>query len=100
LFQSILEASAHAADKTGQRELAYEAALCLDEALKFYDSDEELPSEDAFFSEAGRRRYREHPQHFARSKWRERRLKLPDAAAKTQPPTGRSQRCWWRFWRR
>jgi hypothetical protein len=99
LFHAIVEASQREADKRVARELAYEAALCLDEAMKFYDDDNELPKEDAFFSETSRRRFRDNPQHFARAKWRERRLKLPDAATRTTPAGLRMPRRWWQFWR-
>jgi len=100
LFQTILAESQRQEDKQAARQLAYEAAQCLDEALKFYDADNELPIEDAFFSEASRRRFHDHPQRFSRSTWRQRRLMLPDtkvaarlAGAKPRPP-------WWQFWRR
>lgn len=96
LFRSILEASEKAADKATARAMAWEAAQCLDEALKFYDADNEMPRADAFFSDASRQRYREHPQHFARSKWMERRLKLPNATVRT---TAAPHRKWWQFWK-
>lgn len=96
LFRSILEASEKTADKATARSLAWEAAQCLDEALKFFDADNEMPQADAFFSEASRQRYREHPQHFARSKWMERRLKLPNAAVRTASAPYRK---WWQFWK-
>ncbi|HVP11896.1 MAG TPA: hypothetical protein VMV94_12010 [Phycisphaerae bacterium] len=100
LFQAIIEASQRETDKQAARELAYEAALCLDEAMKFYDGDNELPAEDAFFNETSRRRFRDNPQQFARSKWRERRLKLPDATTRTIPAgPRRPRRRWWQFWR-
>ena len=77
LFRTILNASQQAADKSMMRQLAQEAAGCLDEAMKFYRDDEELPPPDAFFTPASRRRFESRPQYFARSEWRERRLKLP-----------------------
>jgi len=99
LFQAILEAAQKETNKATGRELAYEAALCLDEALKFYDGENELPGKDAFFSEASLRRFREHPERFARSKWRERRLLLPDMKARTESADRPKPRPWWRFWR-
>jgi len=99
LFQTILAASGRESDTVAGRQLASEAAQCLDEALKFYESDQELPGPDAFFSETARQRYETHPQHFARSKWLERRLRLPAVAAETHSePSGGKQR-WWHFWR-
>src|ERR1051325_1709839 len=44
LFQSILTASEQQTNRQTARQLAYEAAQCLDEAMKFYGTDEELPS--------------------------------------------------------
>jgi hypothetical protein len=98
LFQAIIEAAQRETNKRAARELAYEAALCLDEAMKFYDGDNELPGEEAFFSDASRRRFRDNPQQFARSKWRERRLLLPDAASRTTATGSRRSHRWWRFW--
>jgi len=98
LFQTILGESSQHRNKPTARQLAYEAAQCLDEALKFYERDHELPDESAFFTEESRRRFRDHPQYFNRSKWRERRLRLPDIAAQTQP-LHESKRPWWQFWR-
>ncbi len=100
LFQSILGAAGKAKDKAEGRQLAIEAAQCLDEALKFYSPGEELPPPEAFFSQASRQRFASHPQQFARSKWRERRLKLPDIDARTMAAAADRPRPWWRFWRR
>jgi hypothetical protein len=99
LFQAILDASQKETNKAAGRELAYEAALCLDEALKFYEGENELPTDDAFFSETSLQRFREHPERFARSKWRERRLLLPDKKARTESADLLKPRPWWRFWR-
>ena len=99
LFQAIIEASRRESDKQAARELAYEAALCLDEAMKFYDDENELPGEDAFFSDTSLRRFHDNPQQFARSKWRERRLMLPDTTTRTKAAGSRSPRRWWQFWR-
>ncbi len=100
LSQAIIEACEKEKDKQAGRQLAYEAALCLDEALKFYNATEELPGEDAFFSPESLNRFRSHPERFAKSQWRQRRLLLPDLAAKVQPAKSRGARRWWRFWRR
>ncbi len=99
LFQSILGAAGKATDKAAGRDLAIEAAQCLDEAFKFYGPGEELPPSEAFFCEASRQRFASHPGQFARSKWRERRLKLPDADVKTMAACTDRPRSWWRFWR-
>ena len=96
LFQSILTASQSQKDKKVGRQLAWEAAQCLDEAMKFYDRDNEMPGEDAFFTDDARLRFREHPEKFARSKWRQRRMMMPDARVATRSKPGRR---WWQFWR-
>jgi hypothetical protein len=96
LFRSILTASEKETDKAVARQLAWEAAQCLDEAMKFYESQNELPAESAFFTEASRKRFREQPAYFASSAWRERRLKLPDVRSRTTPDV---QKPWWKFWK-
>ncbi|MEK6644686.1 MAG: hypothetical protein AABZ08_12350 [Planctomycetota bacterium] len=98
LFQSIINASEKEPDRSASRQLAHEAAQCLDEAMKFYGEEGELPSVDAFFGDEARRRFREHPEHFARAKWRQRRLMLPEASVKTTREGRRGKR-WWQFWR-
>ena len=47
LFQQIVTAAGRTTDRAEGRELAIEAAACLDEALKFYDADNEMPPERA-----------------------------------------------------
>lgn len=100
LFQSILAAANKQKGAQRSRELAAEAAQCLDEALKFYQGDEELPPPDAFFTERSRRRFEAHPQQFARSQWLERRLRLPDTNAQTTAAASSRKPKWWQFWRR
>lgn len=99
LFQTIIAESEKAKDKQIGRQLAYEAAQCLDEAMKFYDGDNELPGDDAFFGQDSLRRFRDHPEYFNRSKWRQRRLMLPEMTSKTRSPQEKRRRRW-RFWRR
>jgi hypothetical protein len=95
LFQTILSAADRTEDKSTARQLAREAAQCLDEALKFYEGGNELPTDCAFFNEDSRRRFRDHPQRFARTVWRERRLKLPEVRPQA---AAAPRRRWWRFW--
>ena len=63
--------------KTAARKLSLEAAQCLDEALKFYEEDNDLPPNDAFFHAGSRDRFRDHPQHFSRQRLLHLRSKLP-----------------------
>ncbi len=103
LFRMILTAASKETDKIEARRLGYEAALCLEEAIKFYD-DNELPPEDAVFCDATRARLREHPEQFAKQRLRNMRARLPktttmqrrirrDAQTRTGP-----RRPWWKFW--
>ena len=56
------------ADRTLSRQMLIQASQCLEEALKFYDIDNDLPPEDAFFTNAGRRQFRESPEMFLRTR--------------------------------
>ncbi|MBI1827521.1 MAG: hypothetical protein HYR83_14190 [Planctomycetes bacterium] len=59
------------------RRLAMEAATCLNEALRFYDDENDLPSAGAFFTDDSRARFREHPQLFSRQRLLNLRAQLP-----------------------
>ena len=101
LYELLLDSAGKTPDRQEARWLQHRAGQCLDEALKFYEIGEELPSSEAFFSEETRRRFHSHPQQFARSKWLERRLRLPETispADAVQPAT--KCRKWWKFWDR
>lgn len=101
LFQQIVTAAGRANDRVAGRELAIEAAACLDEALKFYDENNEMPPPAAFFTDVGKAALRDHPQKFARSKWIDRRMTLPKADTVTRG-TAESRprrRRWWPFGR-
>ncbi|MBI4578387.1 MAG: hypothetical protein HY718_01700 [Planctomycetes bacterium] len=60
--------AASAVDRVMVRQLQIHAGQCIEEALKFYDADNDLPPEDAFFTEAGRRQFRERPDLFLRGR--------------------------------
>jgi hypothetical protein len=66
-----------ARDRATVRRLQIQASACLGEALKFYDADNDLPPEDAFFSKRSRRQFRQHPELFARDRLIGLRAKLP-----------------------
>lgn len=104
LFRVILESAGNQADKIEARRLGYEAAQCLEEAIKFYDDTDELPPEEAVFCETTRTHLRDHPQQFARQRLIELRAKLPQAV-KMQRHIARDARKrrdrhhpWWKFW--
>lgn len=103
LFYLLIESAAAEASRPAVRQMGYQAALCLAEALKFY-SDDELPPESAFFTQSSREAFREHPGNFARQKLRDMQAKLPDLGAMGRRLQRDSEshrpRQWWRFWRR
>ncbi len=102
LFYLLVEQAA-AAKGAESRRLGFQAAQCIEEALKFYTEDDELPPKSAFFVEASRRTFAEHPEKFARQRLRDLRSKLPDLrimARKISHDTGEKQKKpWWRFWK-
>lgn len=103
LFYLLIESAAAEASRPAVRQMGYQAALCLGEALKFY-GDNELPPESAFFTESSRQAFHEHPANFARQKLRDIQSKLP-APSKMARRVERDKnparpRQWWRFWRR
>ncbi len=100
LFRLITESAAKATDKMEARLLGYEAAQCLDEALKFYEDDNDVPPEGAFFGEDSRRRYGEHPELLARSRLIGLRAKLPtlDAMQRSLRAARRGRKPWWKVW--
>jgi hypothetical protein len=101
LFRVITEAAAKTEDKIESRLLAYEAAQCLEEALKFYEDDDELAPDSAFFNEASRRRYRDNPHLLARSRLIDLRAKLPtlDAMERRLKSSRQTRKTWWRPWK-
>lgn len=66
--RSKMEQATSSADRMVARQLQIQAGQCLEEALKFYDAENELPPDDAFFTEAGREQFREHPEVFLRGR--------------------------------
>ena len=82
LFRMIVEAAARETDKVQARHLGLEAAQCLEEALRFYDDEEnDLPGDEAFFSDASRLVFHRRPEQFSRQRLMNLRSKLPSADA-------------------
>lgn len=100
LFRTITQAATDTADKAQARHLGLEAAQCLEEALKFYAYDNDLPPVEAFFSEASRQLLRDHPHRFARSRLVDLRSKLPtlDAMQKSLTAGDKARQPWWKVW--
>jgi len=75
--QARSEQTGQQTDRTVARQMQLQAGECLDEALKFYDADNDLPPKSAFFTKRSRRQFREHPDLFLRQRLVSLRAKLP-----------------------
>ena len=102
LFEAIVRAADQQDAPAESRRLGYEAAQCLEEALKFFPAEAAWPDESAFFSEQSLRRFGEHKHLFARARLVEMRSKLPSLGEMQRQlgPRPRRKRRWWTFWRR
>jgi hypothetical protein len=111
LAQVMLEGAEETPAPVEQRWRRIRAAQCLDEALKFYDADNELPPAGALFVESSRAAVRQHPQRYARSRLMAQRGALPvdglaerviksDVSSRVIKDDGSSpaRKPWWRFW--
>jgi hypothetical protein len=101
IFRMVAEAAATERDRGQARRLGYEAAQCLEEAMKFYEGDNDLPPDNAFFSEASRRRRRDHPEEFSRERLIGLRGRLPtlDAMEASEFVSRKPRRKrWWMPW--
>ena len=119
LFRIILEAAGKEKDKIEARRLGYEAAQCLEEAIKFYE-DDDLPPEGALRCESTRQRRREQPQQFSKQHLLDMQAKLPKTSPMQRqgvtgslPASGHGRtsrprhprresagnRPWWKFWK-
>ncbi len=78
LHAMLTETGKRAEDKVRGRHLALQAAQCLEEAIKFYEDDEnDLPPSEAFSCDASRERFRDAPAQFSRRRLQGLRAKLP-----------------------
>ena len=102
LFRMIAEAASRATDKVEARRLGYEAAQCLEEALKFYEEGNDLPPDAALFQESSREMRLTNPQEFSRERLMALRGRLPtlDLMEAERFVSRRSIRREWKFWRR
>lgn len=98
LARMILEAASKETDKQQARHLGMEAAQCLEEALKFYEEDNDLPEPNAFYSAPSRVRFEQQPQLFSRQRLINQRAKLPTMGVmRTRVTSAPKKRRWW-FW--
>jgi hypothetical protein len=100
LFRVIVEQASKHSDKQESRRLGYESALCLEEALKFYEPDNDLPPASAFFTPTTRQRFEEHPERFSRPQllaWQQRLPSLSHmrSVLAREKPADRPRRRWW-----
>ncbi|MCK4660149.1 MAG: hypothetical protein KAV82_11560 [Phycisphaerae bacterium] len=101
LFRVISEAAAAEADAVESRYLGHEAAQCLEEGLKFYDEDNDLPPPEAMFHERSRQQLRDRPALFARPRLIGLRARLPTLTQmerRIQCTGHRRPRKWWKLW--
>lgn len=98
LFRIISEAAGRETDKVQSRRLGLEAALCLEEAMKFYEEDNELPPASAFFTNASRGQLRDNPDRFSKSRLINLRSKLPSTNILRANVEGRTRphKPWWK----
>jgi hypothetical protein len=102
LFQVILTAASKEPDRIEARRLGYEAAQCLEEALKFY-ADNDAPPADALFTPRSRRRFEQNPESFSRGRLIDMRSKLPTLGHMerqiTNPAPRAIRKKWWQVWK-
>ncbi|MCH8147941.1 MAG: hypothetical protein IH987_08095 [Planctomycetes bacterium] len=78
LYAVLYEEAARTAAGPRKRLLELQAGQCLDEALKFFEDDQnDLPPASAFFDDSARLRLRDHPQEFSRQRLISFRASLP-----------------------
>jgi len=75
---------------------ACRAAVCLEEALRFYEDGQELPRTGAMFSHASDTAFREHPERFAHRRLIDLHGQLPHLPRQAADRAGPK---WWQFWR-
>jgi hypothetical protein len=112
LFYRILSAASEEKDRKEAQRLGYEATLCLEEALKFYLPDSDLPPPEALWVESSQQGLKQRPEMFVRQKLLQMREKLPSIQVmrqamtdqlpiKQEPdghPEGDGKKHWWNKW--
>ncbi len=78
LFFFLIDSAAKSPEKAETRKISFQAAQCLDEALKFYTPNDDLPLPSAFFVDTSREAMSRFPERFKLARLRELRSKLPD----------------------
>lgn len=79
LARTALAPGSTSAERAAARRMRLVAGACLEEALKFYEEDNDLPSDEAFFGAEQRRQFWERPELFTRQYVADLRLALASA---------------------
>lgn len=98
LYHTLRSRSEESPDRIAMRRWAYQAGLCVSEALKFYEPDNDLAPASAFFSDLAREQARANPTHFTRERLLAMQSKLPNLRAETVDGRPKSGGKWWKFW--
>ena len=98
LYHTLRSRSEESADRIETRRWAYQAGLCVSEALKFYEPDNDLAPASAFFSDHAREQARANPTHFTRDRLMAMQSKLPNLRAEIAAVRPQSGTKWWKFW--
>lgn len=98
LYHTLRSKSEESADRIEKRRWAYQAGLCVSEALKFYEPDNDLAPAAAFFSDLAREQARTNPTHFTRQRLLAIQSKLPNMRAEAGTGRPKSGGRWWKFW--
>ena len=100
LYHTLIAKCEQLPDKTVSRNVAYQAGLCLAEALKFYEPDNELPPGSAFFSAHAREQARRQPGFFTREKLLNLQSRVPNLRVSPAGEKPVLPSKWWNFWRK
>jgi hypothetical protein len=104
LYQMMIEAAGRTPDRQEARWRKHRAGECLEEALKFFEPENDVPPQSAFFTDCSERAFGDHPERFTRQRLVSLRAKLPTMGVQERleghkgHPRGRSH--WWQIWRR
>ncbi len=102
LHRIMLEAANRATEKAEAWELRCDAGECIDEALRFFEPESDLPPASAFLTSRSRRRLKDRPELYIRQSLLDARRKLPARRAeggKLRSIHSEQTRPWWQFWR-
>jgi hypothetical protein len=98
LHSMIVAQARDTEDRARARRMQMLAGLCLDEALKFYEEDNDLPPPEAFFRDASRKQFQDRPEMFAVQRLIDLRTALPASATglvRRSDAETKSRQPWW-----